>query len=176
MSEQDQTQDSSAPTPAWKKISAVVGIMVPLLGFFGAGAYKLVEFGKVQATVEQQNLLLAEYKEKNHKLDEQNEKLTSTIRSLEQEIASVRAKLGNAEEHVTVTTNQLNQYKSEAMGLAQKLAKNNPCIVIQNTIADLEEALARDDYFRLKGDRRAEAQAQVEQHQESLRACLGKAS
>ncbi|WP_419795103.1 hypothetical protein MYA83_12640 [Pseudomonas palleroniana] len=167
--------------PSWsikQKMAAVVAAlitMVPLIGLAGAGASQLMQLGKTQSTVEMQQQKISDLMAEKTSLTAKNEKLLETVRSLELNLESTKSKLSNTEGQLATNSNQLSLAQSEISGLRQQIAQNNPCLSIQRTIAALEAQLDLHDTYQylLMGPRRTETQAQLAEHQSSLRSCLG---
>uniref|UniRef100_UPI00356835DE hypothetical protein n=1 Tax=Pseudomonas aeruginosa TaxID=287 RepID=UPI00356835DE len=173
---QKSQHDPASHAGSWslgKTIAALVAA-VPLLGLTGAGVWKLVEFGKTQATVELQAKQIDELRADKLTLQTRVDSLESRSRSLEIKLALAEDSLAYTRKQLTETTALLSQSRTVAAELGESIKSNSPCVSIQKAISELEQRLDRDQAWlsSLSGPRREEAMAQLEQHQQSLRTCL----
>lgn len=147
---------------------------VPLLQLLGVGAERLVGIGKMQSTVELQAGLITDLQTEKRKLSEKADQLQSQAHQLELKLYKSDSNLALANQQLAQATRILEDYKALNTQLDRKVKLTDPCVSIQRVIADLEKQLAVEPAWThsLKGPRRDEAIAQLQAHQESLRACL----
>lgn len=147
---------------------------VPLLNILGVGAEKLVGMGKIQSTVELQANLITDLQAEKRKLSEKTDQLQSQAHQLELKLHKSESDLALANQQLDQATRMLEEYKALNTQLDRRVKSTDPCLSIQRVIADLEKQLAVDPPWShaLKGNRREEAIAQLQAHQQSLRACL----
>jgi len=175
-----QPQQPQQPPQAWYQSGKLAALltMVPLIALAGAGASKLIELGKTQSTVEMQSQKIAELTVEKSNVTAQNEKLLERTRSLELNLESATTRLTNAENKLGTMNSQITSDQAEITRLREQIAQNDPCLSIQKTIAAFEAQLDLHDTYRylLMGPRRTETQAQLIDHQTSLRSCLSRRS
>ncbi|WP_220268854.1 hypothetical protein, partial [Klebsiella pneumoniae] len=103
---------------------------VPLLGLTAAGVWKLVEFGKTQATVELQAKQIDELRADKLTLQTRVDSLESRSRSLEIKLALAEDSLAYTKKQLTETTALLSQSRTVAAELGESIKSNSPCVSI----------------------------------------------
>ena len=158
-----------------RTITALVAA-VPLLALAGAGVWKLVEFGKTQATAELQMKEIDDLRADKLALQKRIESLDLESRSLDIKLRSAEKILVYTNKQLADTMALVSKYQAAAAELGESVKNNSPCIVIQKTISELEQRLDRGEEWTgsFSGQRREEAMAQLEKHQQSLRTCLAR--
>lgn len=159
-------------SPLFTIISTLV-LAAPLGAGVGSFCTYLLSQAKQAALVEQQSQELVELRKDKRDLLSKIDELNGLNRTLEVAQIESRARFDQTSAQLASVTQLMNEYKQLSQQYASAATKNNPCIAIQRKIADIEGSLAIDDAFEVTGTRRESLEHQLDEHQLSLRACLG---
>ena len=143
-------------------------LALALIAMTVVAGYQLNELFPQKAVVQQQELQLTQRADAIQSMSAELKRLAEQKQVLEADLLSAKEQAKAAEHAKT----ELENNRQAALTSAALEDEDSLCAIIEQNIRLVADQLNRDDFFRLRDEREAEAEAVLESYEKQLASCI----
>lgn len=143
-------------------------LALALIAMTVVAGYELNNLFPLKAVVQQQEIQLTQRSDTIQSMTTELKRLTKQKQALETDLLTAKEQAKAAEAAKT----ELENTQRAAQISAALEDEDSLCAIIEQNIRLVADQLSRDDFFRLRDEREAEAEAVLESYERQLAACI----
>lgn len=159
---------NSPPPQSNAAIYCLTILALALITMTVVAGYQLNELFPLKAVVQQQEAQLTQRADAIQSMSAELKRLAEQKQALETDLLSAKEQAKAAE----TAKAELENRQNAALTSAALEDEDSLCAIIEQNIRLVADQLSRDDFFRLRDEREAEAEAVLESYERQLATCI----